>query len=127
MMIDEGNDLRSRQVDAAIAEYLEAVERGAPPDRAAFLAEHSEVAAELDEFLSNQQAVGQVGPRRSVTDPTIDFAVSTDVLPAPAPIGQIIRSGLSSQLEIQTVPKAIATDRHPLLHGIYDRAGGVAV
>ena len=41
------------RVNEAIAEYLEAVERGETPDRKKFLAEHADIAAELDSFLGN--------------------------------------------------------------------------
>ena len=38
-------DDRSRQIDAAIAEYLEALDQGAPPEAEAFLTRHAAIAA----------------------------------------------------------------------------------
>ncbi|PWT79366.1 MAG: hypothetical protein C5B58_13630 [Acidobacteria bacterium] len=49
--------LLSHQVDAAIAEYLDAVNRGAPPNHEEFLARHRPVAAELVEFLKDHAAL----------------------------------------------------------------------
>jgi serine/threonine protein kinase len=46
----------SGQVDAAIAEYLNAVKQGAPPERAAFLAQHPTISVELEEFLTDYRA-----------------------------------------------------------------------
>lgn len=45
---------RSNRVDQAIAEYLEAVEQGAPPVREEFLARHADLADELQAFFVNQ-------------------------------------------------------------------------
>jgi serine/threonine protein kinase len=50
--------LSSHQVDAAIAEYLDAINRDAPPNHEEFLARHQEVAAELVEFLKDHAALG---------------------------------------------------------------------
>src|SRR5438093_11757571 len=44
------------RIDAAIAEYLQAVEAGTPLDRDTWLAQHSELRAELEEFLKDQSA-----------------------------------------------------------------------
>ena len=46
-MRDMADGLRSRLVDAAVAEYLEAIERGAPPD--------------MEEFLARQRAIDTHG------------------------------------------------------------------
>gem|GEM_PF-713374 len=42
------------RVNEAIAGYFLAIERGEKPDRAAFLAQHPDIAAELDSFLGNE-------------------------------------------------------------------------
>src|SRR5262245_31283382 len=44
-------------VDAAIAEYLELLERGARPDEVAFLARHPEIAGELRQFIDDYHSV----------------------------------------------------------------------
>ena len=61
MTSDDSNPL-SRQIDAAIAEYLEAIERGARLDREEFLARHVDIAAELREFLVDYSALKQEAP-----------------------------------------------------------------
>jgi serine/threonine protein kinase len=61
-------DSHTRRVDASIAEYLEAIETGSPPDLDAFLAEHDDVAAELREFIADYQALEQASPRRASGD-----------------------------------------------------------
>jgi serine/threonine-protein kinase len=45
---------REERVNEAIAAYLEAIERGASPDREQYLAEHADIAAELNSFIANQ-------------------------------------------------------------------------
>ena len=54
---------RSQRVDGAIAEYLEALDRGAPLEREAFLAQHAEIADELREFLADHSAMKRESPR----------------------------------------------------------------
>src|SRR5947209_7573572 len=51
------------RVDEAVAEYLRAAQAGTPPDRAAFLARHPDLAAELAEFLDDRDLVERLlGP-----------------------------------------------------------------
>jgi eukaryotic-like serine/threonine-protein kinase len=54
---------RSQRVDGAIAEYLEALDRGAPLEQEAFLAQHAEIADELREFLADHSAMKRESPR----------------------------------------------------------------
>ncbi|HEX4415788.1 MAG TPA: protein kinase, partial [Lacipirellulaceae bacterium] len=61
------HDLQSQVADAAVAEFLEAVERGAPPDINEFLARHPDVSNELREFLHDYQAFEQISPRAAAT------------------------------------------------------------
>src|SRR4051812_17025862 len=61
------HELQSQVADAAVAEFLEAVERGAPPDINEFLARHPDVSNELREFLHDHQAFEQISPRASAT------------------------------------------------------------
>jgi serine/threonine protein kinase len=56
-MTPGSNNQTSQKVDAAIAEYLEIAEQGVTPDRAAFLARHSEIADHLREFLADYGAI----------------------------------------------------------------------
>lgn len=61
---------REARVDAALADYLQALDRGQAPPRNEFLARHAELAVELDEFL-NDLSRFQVGttPRAIDTPP----------------------------------------------------------
>src|SRR5262249_36634117 len=61
--ISLAENLTSCRADAAIAEYLEAIERGTPPKLDEFLARHEDVAADLREFLEDYQAFERVSPR----------------------------------------------------------------
>ena len=56
-------DDRSRQIDAAIAEYLEALDQGAPPEAEAFLTRHAAIAGELRDFLADYSAFKRESPR----------------------------------------------------------------
>jgi serine/threonine-protein kinase len=55
-MNHEANDHADREarVNAAIADYLNAVDSGQTPDRAAFLRQHAALAPELEAFLSDE-------------------------------------------------------------------------
>ena len=65
---------RSRQVDAAIVEYLEMLELGAEPDREAFLAKHVAVAAELRAFLTDYHSIQGAAPQVAADNEiTADF------------------------------------------------------
>jgi tetratricopeptide (TPR) repeat protein len=50
---------RDEEIDAAIADWLEAIESGCPHDPQEFLAQHPEIADELRAFLGDQQKFGQ--------------------------------------------------------------------
>ena len=63
MATNDHNSSHSRQIDAAIAEYLEALEQGTPLDREAFLAQHAEIADELRQFLEDDSALKRDAPR----------------------------------------------------------------
>ena len=63
MATNDHNSSHSRQIDAAIAEYLEALEKGTPLDREAFLAQHAEIADELRQFLEDDSALKRDAPR----------------------------------------------------------------
>jgi len=74
-MNDMTDGLQSRLADAAIAEYLEATERGEPPDLEEFLSRHADAGAALREFLADYQALGRLSPR--ITPATAGSAHTT--------------------------------------------------
>jgi serine/threonine-protein kinase len=53
---------RESRVNAAIAEYLQAVDSGQPPERTAFLRQHADLAPELEAFLADQSRLGALFP-----------------------------------------------------------------
>src|SRR5262245_9156395 len=61
-MSHDTNDYPSREarVNAAIAEYLRAVDSGHLPDRGTFLKQHADLAPELEAFLADQDRLLQV-------------------------------------------------------------------
>jgi eukaryotic-like serine/threonine-protein kinase len=52
-MSEAPSSASSARLEAAVAEFLEALERGQPPDRTALLASYADVAGELAEFLAD--------------------------------------------------------------------------
>src|SRR4051794_3050523 len=72
-------DERERLLDAVIADYLAAEDRGEAPDRREFLARHPDLAAELEAFFADHDGAGRlaglletagegrVSPRRSAS------------------------------------------------------------
>lgn len=68
---------RERRLNEALAAYLEAAESGRPPDRQAFLAEHPDLADELDEFIKNLSGLTHTRRLRQIPD-----LAATAVLPA---------------------------------------------
>ena len=82
-MTGDADNLLSLRVDAAIAEYLESAERGAPVDRDAFLARHADIADQLRDFLGDYSAVKQDAPLpvNSVDAPAKDNEIITTSCP----------------------------------------------
>jgi WD40 repeat protein len=72
---------KERQLNEVLAQYLEAVEAGETPDRAALLARHPNLAGELDEFFSNIDELMDSGPR---THETVTASVPLKPVPDPA-------------------------------------------
>jgi hypothetical protein len=71
---------REQRVNAAIASYLQAVDAGRPPDRAAFLAQHADVATELDAFLVDRDRFRRLAgdaPTIAPGDPAPHAALGT--------------------------------------------------
>ncbi len=65
-------DDRETRLDRACADYLRAADAGRPPDRAAWLSEYHDLAAELSEFLAGFGAVERVfAPLRDDRDATV--------------------------------------------------------
>ncbi|HVJ81755.1 MAG TPA: serine/threonine-protein kinase [Planctomycetia bacterium] len=56
-------DEREDRIEAALAEYLEAVEAGKQPDRAAFLRRHPEAATELAAYFADDEKFAAVAGR----------------------------------------------------------------
>ncbi|HEX8203063.1 MAG TPA: serine/threonine-protein kinase, partial [Isosphaeraceae bacterium] len=56
-------DVPEQRVDAAIADYLEAEDRGEAPDRRVFLARYPDVATELETFFADHDGVGRLAGR----------------------------------------------------------------
>jgi tetratricopeptide (TPR) repeat protein len=71
------------RLDALVADYLEAVERGQAPDRQAWLAAHPELAAELAGFLDDQAKVMRwTAPLRQVAVPASDAVADPNRTPS---------------------------------------------
>jgi tRNA A-37 threonylcarbamoyl transferase component Bud32/tetratricopeptide (TPR) repeat protein len=84
-------DAKSQQVDAAIADYLEAIERGAPRDRDDFLRNHPDMADELREFFADYDALQQAAPRSGLASAATSVANgSRDA--APFAVGDLPRT-----------------------------------
>ncbi len=73
---DSSSVAREQRVDAAIADWLQAVEAGTAPERAEFLAQHAEIAAELASFLDDQalfdRAAGAARPRDTAENESVE-------------------------------------------------------
>src|SRR5690349_14589751 len=82
-MTGDTDNRLSLRVDAAIAEYLESAERGAPVDRNAFLARHADIADQLRDFLGDYSAVKRDAPRsvNSVDAPAKENEIFTTSCP----------------------------------------------
>ena len=48
------------RVKAALAEYMERLDRGEPVDRQQFLAQHADIAAELESFIATAEQLGRL-------------------------------------------------------------------
>ena len=86
-MFPETNGALSQHVDAAIAEYLNAVKRGAPPARDEFISQHKEIAAELEQFLADHHALdgaAQAIAKRASTDHAANSTGRAAVLVRPS-------------------------------------------
>jgi WD40 repeat protein len=88
MTAPESPSVRDERVNEAIAEYLEAAEAGAPPDRQQFLARYPDLAAELAAFLADRDQFTRTAERLA---PAAAAEPSTLGLesPPPAPSGSV--------------------------------------
>ena len=60
-MSDEANvSAQEQRIDAAIAAYLAAVDAGCVPDREEFLAQHADIAKDLQTFFANQDRLNRL-------------------------------------------------------------------
>src|SRR5262245_52579094 len=74
------SDKREQAIDAAIAEYLQAAEAGARPERAAWLAKYPDLRAELVRFLADHSAFRAAAePVEQLTLPLRDASVDGHV------------------------------------------------
>jgi tetratricopeptide (TPR) repeat protein len=76
-MNESAEDVRSRQVDAAIVAYFDALQRGEPTDLKSFLARHADIAKELEEYLADHGALERALPRLRAGASTDGYAGST--------------------------------------------------
>jgi WD40 repeat protein len=58
--VDDDGQTHEQRLNELIAFYLEAMESGAPPDRARLLAENPDLAPELADFIANQEHVARI-------------------------------------------------------------------
>ncbi len=61
---------REQRLNEVLAEYLEAVENGRAPDRAALLRAHPDLAEELESFLDNRQCLQPLANNPAAPPPT---------------------------------------------------------
>jgi len=76
---------REQPVDEAIAEYLAACEAGNPPDRAAFLAKHADLADSLEAFLADHDCIRQAVPQGRNPEETVTVPPPGAAPPAAVP------------------------------------------
>ncbi|HYH68837.1 MAG TPA: protein kinase [Urbifossiella sp.] len=72
---------RDARLERVLADYLHAAEAGAPPDRAALLAAHPDLADDLASFLRNRSAVERVAAPLRARPPlaeTLDGSAASD-------------------------------------------------
>src|SRR5689334_18663839 len=78
---------KDRQLEAILHAYLQAVDAGQAPDRAALLRAHPHLAAELAAFFTNQDAVAQMA--RAMADPAPHPAEAPTLPPQEAAVPAI--------------------------------------
>jgi WD40 repeat protein/tRNA A-37 threonylcarbamoyl transferase component Bud32 len=80
-----GNDpTREDRLHAILADYLEAVEAGAPPDRAELLRREPELAVELADFFANEDHLA-----RMAWPSIVRFPSAKEFSPVPSPVDRI--------------------------------------
>ncbi len=85
------HDPEPSRIDTAIAEYLQLLDVGQPPDRQEFLNRYADVRGELAEFIDNEMAARKqllpASPLPSELERTLDFIASpTKPNNAPTPL-----------------------------------------
>jgi serine/threonine-protein kinase len=82
---------RERRVDEAIAAYLEAERTGKPLDRAAWLAQHSDLAADLESFLGDRACFAELAGPEALPPPASEAATLAPGEPATPATGTVVR------------------------------------
>ena len=115
MATNDENSFHSRQINAAIAEYLEALEKGTPLAREAFLARHADIAGDLRKFLEDEGALKRDAPRPIKSD----TATSDQSLDSASPIAVALdEPAQTSDLAPPVVPGTTVGTRYRLLEVI---------
>ena len=94
---DDGSLNHEDRLQAALVEYLEAVESGNVPDREEFLARYPDIGSELSEFLSNREQLDELAlPLRQAVhehekSPAMDQPTLSADTSAPPEVGTKVR------------------------------------
>jgi serine/threonine-protein kinase len=99
-LIDAPSDRREQLLDEVIADYLEALEAGRPPERRTWLARHPELADELAAFFADQDQFSCLvaplrvaGPAMPPTPrPPMKVSLAVASAPAASPADSSVRS-----------------------------------
>ena len=86
-MAETPSDQSSREsrIDDAIARYLELAERGHPPDQQEYIAQHPDLAAELQSFFADQAQFQQLAGELAPGGATIEPEPENQTLASPTP------------------------------------------
>ena len=88
MTAPENPDDRQTRLEQVLADYLQSVEAGTPPNRSDLLAAHSDLADELQSFFRNQDAMAAWGRPLRETSPAEEPTFTGE---APVSHGSLIR------------------------------------
>jgi len=116
-------EAKDPRVEAALREYLERLDRGDAPDRQTFLAQHPEIAGQLQSFLAAEEQLRNLAPgdlsappnapRERVVNSTASFAMHGQETVAPQAAAEHARraepgeTGLSGQFGRYRIVRAL--------------------